>query len=61
MKALLNNFMKHLPKYPARNKVRICSGNNCITAFGKGARVIIGTIAFAFICWGVAQVIRANR
>ena len=46
-------------QFPA-DKVRVCKKDICVEARGKNAEIIVRAIAFAFICWGVAEIAKAS-
>lgn len=46
-------------QFPA-DKVRVCKKNVCVEARGKNAELIVGALAFAFICWGIAALAKAS-
>lgn len=47
------------PIYQSADKVKVCKQDICVETQGDSARFIAGCVGFAFICIGVAALIKA--
>lgn len=46
-------------KFPT-DKVRVCKKDICVEASGNNAELIVGALAFTFICFGIAALAKAS-
>jgi hypothetical protein len=42
------------------DKVKLCKRDVCIEARGDNAKLIVGAIAFAIVCWGFSALIKVS-
>lgn len=51
----------NLDVYKPNDAVKVCNQNTCIEARGENARAIVGALCFAFVCFGVAALLKTIK
>lgn len=47
--------------YKPNDAVKVCNQNTCIEARGENARAIVAALCFAFVCVGVAALLKTIK